>query len=181
MRTIGIAKESDFGEILSVLSSSCFAAKLPEPNDLLQSIPEYLSAERILVSKEHGRILAFAIVEPDVATLLFPLSHSFSKTTEVLESIGRPEGNVVGLYGIYVDGTLLHQGIGKELISAALARYKGYGWVTFVEGENPDAIRFFKGRGFVFLPGDHHLEMSGNGTVWAKPNLPKGICREGYW
>lgn len=182
-RRIALAGKNDYGPIVSVLSSSLASIGGQAPSWLLASLPKWIEDEQVYVSKEGNRVLAFACVESDLASFLYPKTRGYSHVGDILEAMNQPDGNVMALMGIYVDGALRHRGIGKELMNALFAHYKDYGWVTYSEIGEPIMTRFAKGRGFVILPGEHEIEREGlqNKPLWIKPLQPTGLCREGRW
>lgn len=186
--SVGIyrAKNSDYGEIISLYSASIEA--MPEdkrPNkeeqaaffSLLEKEP---AGEAIYVAKERNKILGFIHISHSVSSSLFPKTNSYAKTDDLLYALSFGMEEVLSLKGVYIEPRHQNNGLGSELLKSVFARYKEASWITALD-EGSEATHFFLHRGFSFY-GPIETELPGKPKdILYRKYRPSGLCREAFW
>ena len=188
MRTLLPATESNFGELASLYSSSiealprsCFPDE-KERDAFLSSLPKAIDDGRVYCLKERGKALSFYVVSHSVEDYFYPQSHSYAKSSDLLESFDYQGERIVVLETLNVD--YLHQGngIGTETLKAMVGRYPKCSFLTCCKEENRPGIRLLLKVGFAALPHDYGMEIEGGKhVIFVKKYRPSGLCREAKW
>lgn len=186
--SIHLAAQEDYREIVSCFVSSSDA--LPansrmedeRTDDLLQRLSEDIEEHRVLVVKSRKTVLAFAIIAHSLEDEFFPKTHSYRKSSDILEDAGHRGEPLLILRALFVLPVYQRQGLGAELLKSLFATHKGTTWLLFVEEENQAAMTFFKDHGFFPCGNPDGLEWGEKKkTILAKRFRPTGLCREAYW
>ncbi len=179
------ATPSDLGTLFALYAESVTSPSLLGPDEardaFLSSLEEAIADGRVRVAKSGRNIVGFAVTSRLIEDNLFPKSHSYRKTEEVLSRVRSGEEEVLLLQGIYVGLPHQGKGTGTELWHCLEATYRKSTWLCLLEEGNP-AKAFFFHHGFRVDNGTDETEVG-----LAKPLLlynryePFGLCREGRW
>lgn len=164
------------------LLSKCFRRVGIEDGEKLN---RRIGEERLLALAEEGEVL---ILKSDKHILgaiagtsrwenaLFPLSHSYAKSDDVLDAFPYQGERVVYLDFIFIDPMDQRKGKGKELLNAYLHRYEETSFLVLLHDD--DAIPFFTSMGFHPLFGNGENEVMPEAKLFVKPFVKTGICSD---
>ncbi|MBE6126725.1 MAG: GNAT family N-acetyltransferase [Erysipelotrichaceae bacterium] len=177
------AKESDYGEILSLYASALESTKKnPTSTDPFLSILEKgLGEETVYVARENRKILGFVRISREATESLYPESKSYGKTMNLLDDLNIGLEEVIVVKGVYVDPLRQNQGVGTELLRSLYARFKEASFLLLLSPEQKRLRSFFSHRGFAYacpftLEGDPNEK-----DLLLRKYKPSGLCREAKW
>ena len=186
--SIHIATQEDYREIVSCFASSSEAlpadSRLEEEraDNLLQRLSEDIEDHHVLVIRQRKTVLGFAIIAHSLEDEFFPKTHSYRKSSDILEDAGHRGEPLLILRALFVLPAYQKQGLGAELLKSLFATHKGASWLLIVEENNQSAVTFFKAHGFFPCGDPDGLEWGEKKKmILAKRYRPAGLCREAYW
>ncbi|MBO6284821.1 MAG: GNAT family N-acetyltransferase [Bacilli bacterium] len=185
--TINKATPDDYREIVS-----CFSTAVETIEDekeraevsetLLPELLSEINEGHVYIAKMRNKGLGFALISHSVEDSFFPQTHSFTKATNILDSIDYKGENVMVLRAIFVNSMHQRKGNGTEIIKSLFGRYPKSTWLCFASQENKAAAKFLKANGFLSLGLDGSIEASKCPCiVYGKKYRPSGLCREAFW
>lgn len=138
-------------------------------------IIEELDKGRIVGTVEGQKVLAFATVERDIDTFIFPTSeHSLY---DLLETFDYKEEPAIAFSSFGVDPMVRKQGLGKELMLSLFAKYKNHTWFTRVGRKNKPFLNFLTKLGFYPI-GEFSTPEE---AILVRPFVQDGLCRNIIW
>lgn len=185
---IALAQQEDYQGIVSCLSTSMesldeLASWEEERVDaLISSLQEDIESHRAYVLKQRHDVFGFLIVSRDIEGEFFPRSHSYSKTSDLLEELGHRGEDVFVIKALFVDAAHQSEGIGQELLRSLFARFKEASFLLYVEEGNKKGRDFFAHHGFFACGHEESLERGPKPKkIYGKRYRPTGLCREARW
>ena len=160
----------------------CFRRCLAEDEDIFSSrldqerLDALLQEGEILIAKENKRVLAAIHCSSLWEGYLFPKTHSFSKSDEVLEGFPYRGERIVYVDFLFVDPSFRRKGKGGEMLKTIFSRYEKSSFLLLLKEGDPK--EYFRKFGFFPLYGDYGIESMENATVYVRPYTKTGICSD---
>lgn len=163
-----IAKENEY--------TSCFnLPNMPEISDLENEIEN----QNVYILKQGKNLLGLTIVSKSILDSFFSFSKSREKEYDLLYSLPWKGEETLIINYLAIDVDHLRKGLGKILLDAIKAKYKGYLFLTCFNRFNSPYINFLTKNNFIGPNETLGFEISDKCSVfYYLPYKKQGICSD---
>ena len=130
---------------------------------------------------EETNILGCGICCHSMRDLFFPLSHSFSKENEILDSMQYHGEPICSFAYFRLSPFCAYEKEGKEFLLDLMAQNKGSSFFAAVKETDLDMMSLLLKIGYTNHGIDSSLELASPCYLLIKPYKPLGLCRELKW